>query len=128
MDSSHTGRVDKKPYQSSNITGYKSLIETLSLPDFDDRHVLAAAIKAKAQVIITANLKDFPANALNPHSIRAEHPDTFISACIDRDRKKAVKALENQVKALRNPPLSKEKVLDNLEKVGLTKSVAKLKS
>jgi len=116
-----------KAFPGSNITGYESLIESLSLPDSDDRHVLAAAIKAKAQVIVTANLKDFPASALIPYAIQAEHPDTFVSECIDRDRSKALKALENQVKALKKPALPLETVLKNLEANGLVKSVAKLK-
>jgi predicted nucleic acid-binding protein len=40
------------------VTGYESLVEGLKLPDPDDRHVLAAAIKAGAQVIVTDNRKD----------------------------------------------------------------------
>jgi len=116
-----------KVFPGSNIKGYESLIESLSLPDADDRHVLAAAIKGKAQVIVTANLKDFPSKALIPYSIRAEHPDEFISGCINRDGQKAFKALENQVRSLKKPPLSREKVLENLESTGLVKTVAKLR-
>ena len=122
-----TRRSMDKAFPGSNTTGYESLIESLSLPDPDDRHVLAAAIKAKAQVLVTANLRDFPTNALIPFAIRAEHPDAFVSKCIDRDRPKAVKALENQVKTLKKPPLPVETVLKNLEANGLVKSVAKLK-
>jgi hypothetical protein len=122
-----TRRSMDKAFPGSNITSYESLIEGLSLPDPDDRHVLAAAIKAEAQIIVTANLKDFPAGALIPLAIRAEHPDAFVSECIDRDRPKAIKALENQVKALKKPPLPVETVLKNLEANGLVKSVAKLK-
>jgi predicted nucleic acid-binding protein len=48
------------------VTGYEPLIEGLKLPDAKDRHVLAAAIKAGAQVIVTRNLKDFPASDLQP--------------------------------------------------------------
>ena len=122
-----TQRSMDMAFPGSNISNYESLIKNLSLPDPDDRHVLAAAIKGEAQVIVTANLKDFPLSALIPYSIRAEHPDVFISGCIDRDRQKAVKALENQVKALKNPPLSREKVLENLERNGLVESIAKLR-
>jgi hypothetical protein len=60
------------------ITGYESLIEGLKLPDPRDRHVLAAAIKAGAQVIVTANLKDFPAELLAPWNIEAKSPDDFV--------------------------------------------------
>jgi predicted nucleic acid-binding protein len=120
-------RAMDKAFPGSNVTDYESLTESLLLPDPNDRHVLAAAIKGKAQLIITANLKDFPPKNLNPYSIRAEHPDSFISGCIDLDGSNALKALENQIKTLKNPPMSREKVLSNLEGNGLVSSVAKLR-
>jgi PIN domain len=123
-----TRRSMDKAFPGSNITGYESLIGNISLPDPDDRHVLAAAVKGEAGLIVTANIKDFPTDILITYSIRAEHPDAFVSACIDRDRQKAIKALENQIKTLKNPPLRREKVLENLERTGLTRSVSKLKS
>jgi predicted nucleic acid-binding protein len=56
------------------VSGYEPLIDSLDLPDPDDRHVLAAAIKAGAQVIVTRNLKDFPAEKLAPWNIKAKSP------------------------------------------------------
>lgn len=64
--------------QDCLVTGYESLIDGLSLPDPDDRHVLAAAITAGADVIVTMNLKDFPRSVLSPFSLVAQHPDDFI--------------------------------------------------
>jgi PIN domain-containing protein len=122
-----TKRSMNKAFPGASITGYESLIEGIILPDINDRHVLAAAIMGRAQVIVTANIKDFPTDTLNPYSIQTQHPDVFVSTCIDRDSQRAIKALQNQVKSLKNPVLPLEKVLDNLEKTGLTGSVAKLK-
>lgn len=59
------------------VTGYEPLIEGLALPDPDDRHVLGAAIRACASVIVTFNLKDFPANVLEPLGVERQHPDAF---------------------------------------------------
>jgi predicted nucleic acid-binding protein len=65
------------------VTGYETLIEKLELPDADDRHVLAAAIRSGAQAIITFNLKDFPDDALAQYGIEAIHPDLFIEHQLD---------------------------------------------
>jgi hypothetical protein len=59
----------REVFQECFVTGYEPLIEGLELPDPDDRHVLAAAIKCSAQIIVTENLKDFPPEALEEHGI-----------------------------------------------------------
>ena len=51
------------------VTDYQWIIPTLNLPDADDRHVLAAAIKAKAGIIVTTNLKDFPRSQLKKYDL-----------------------------------------------------------
>jgi predicted nucleic acid-binding protein len=63
--------------EASLVTGYEDLIEGLTLPDPNDRHVLAAAIVARADVIVTRNLR--PEAALDPYNIEAQNPDEFIS-------------------------------------------------
>jgi hypothetical protein len=60
------------------VTGYEPLIEGLTLPDPNDRHILAAAIRCGAQIIVTLNLKDFPADVLDPYGVEAMHPDEFL--------------------------------------------------
>lgn len=63
------------------VTGYEDLIGSLHLPDPDDRHVLAAAIRCRADVIVTANLRDFPAEALGRYGIRRNTPTSLFCAC-----------------------------------------------
>jgi hypothetical protein len=67
------------------VTGYEEWIPKLQLPDPGDRHVVAAAIQAEAEVIVTLNLKDFPAAALSPFEIEALHPDTFLVGLFAQD-------------------------------------------
>ncbi|MGO1544346.1 MAG: hypothetical protein ACTHXA_08390 [Gulosibacter sp.] len=61
------------------VTGYEHLIDQIDLPDADDRHVLAAANHAEAEVIVTLNLRDFPADCLNVWGVQAQHPDDFLA-------------------------------------------------
>ena len=86
------------------VTGYEDLIESLSLPDPDDRHVLAAAIRASADVIVTYNLTDFPADTLARFDIEAQHPDDFLVCLLDLAPGVVCAAVKRQRESLRNPP------------------------
>jgi predicted nucleic acid-binding protein len=123
-----TSKAMNKAFPAANVINVQSIVNRLTLPDPDDRHVLAAAIKGQAQVIITANLKDFPETLLAQHHIRVEHPDNFILSCIERDHQKGMRALEEQIAVLRNQPMTLEEVLRSMERNQLIKSVAKLRS
>ena len=72
-----------KHAEDALVTGYGDLIEGLRLPDPDDRHVLAAAIRGRADVIVTRNTKHFPDDALQPFGIAALHPDEFVVHLLD---------------------------------------------
>ncbi len=63
---------------AAEVHGWEARMEGLTLPDPDDRHVLAAALAAGAGTILTMNLRDFPSSALAPHSVTAVHPDDFL--------------------------------------------------
>src|SRR5438874_1882201 len=65
------------------VSDYERYIGDIALPDSDDRHVVAAAIVAKASVIVTFNLADFPDKSLNHYGIRALHPDVFLCSLLD---------------------------------------------
>ncbi len=108
------------------VEGYESLIETLDLPDKDDRHVLAAAISAKADVILTFNLKDFPPKTLANYGIEAKHPDKFIVSLLDADAEKVCLAAERQRLSLKNPPKNRDEFLQILRQQNLKESCEKL--
>lgn len=65
-------------HPDASINASQALIETLYLPDLDDRHVLASAIEAKADILLTANLKDFPTRTLSSHGVVRRDPDGFL--------------------------------------------------
>jgi len=108
------------------VVGYEPLIETLMLPDPDDRHVLAAAIQARAQAVVTWNLKDFPAAVLAPHGIAAVDPDAFVYDLVERSPGALMQVVNEQAAALRSPPHTRSQLLDKLRTNGLTRSVARL--
>ena len=108
------------------VTGFEDLVPSLELPDPDDRHVLAAAIRAQADIIVTANLKDFPASSLAPHGLEAEHPDVFLARLCGRWPARFVEALHRARGRLRHPPLSSDEHLRALRRSGLHATVAEL--
>jgi predicted nucleic acid-binding protein len=109
------------------VTGYEDLIDSLSLPDPDDRHVLAAAIRGGADVIVTCNLKDFPADALARFEIEAQHPDDFLIGLIDLAPGLVCRAVQRQRSGLRNPAKTADELLCTLESQGLPQAVARLR-
>ncbi|MDC9606400.1 MULTISPECIES: PIN domain-containing protein [Xenorhabdus] len=122
----HTTALMNKALPDANVTGFESLIEGLRLPDKDDRHVLATAICANAEVIVTMNLKDFPADILKEFNVEALHPDEFISDLFDLNHAIALEAVRQQRIALKNPPMSTSEFLDMLLKQGLPMTVKAL--
>lgn len=112
----------------SLVVGYESLIPTLSLPDPDDRHVLAAAIHGGAGVIVTFNLRDFPASTLANHSIEAVHPDEFITNLWTESPDAVIDAARRQRASLKKPPKTAAELLAALEWCGLKATVDLLKT
>ncbi len=109
------------------VFGYEPLIEAVELPDPDDRHVLAAAITARAQVIVTSNLKDFPETALSPWNIEAKSPDDFILDQFHLDGPAVHGAVQRVADGWTKPPGSVNDVLDRLERDGLVEAAALLR-
>jgi predicted nucleic acid-binding protein len=110
------------------VRGYEPLIGAVELPDPDDRHALAAAIRAKAQVIVTFNLKDFPSDVLSAWDVEAKHPDAFIEDQIDLDPAAVYAAVRQIADRWKNPPGTVEDVLGRLERDGMVAAAAALRA
>ena len=109
------------------VEGYEGLIESLQLPDSNDRHVLAAAIAAAADVIVTLNRKDFPLEALQPHGIEVQHPDEFLVMLSQLAPETVMAAVRACRARLVNPRLPVDDYLAVLTRYNLSKTGAFLR-
>lgn len=94
------------------VSNYEDLIERLNLPDPNDRHILAAAIKSGSQVIVTYNLADFPEAELQKYNIEAQHPNEFIDNLINLSPQEVLGAVLEIKSRLRNPPKSINELIE----------------
>lgn len=109
------------------VTGYGYLTEALTLPDPDDRHVLAAAIHCGAQAIVTFNLKDFPQEILERHDIEAIDPDSFVENQFYLKQALVLLAAKKHRASLKAPAKSVTDYLDTLASQGLVRTASLLK-
>lgn len=110
------------------VTGVERFEQSIELPDPEDRHVVAAAIRCQAQAIVTFNLKDFPDSALQPLGLVAQHPDDFLEHLLDLHPQVVLEAVREQRLDLKNPPYSVEEHLEAFAKQSLPKTVDILRS
>lgn len=102
------------------VEKYETLIEALTLPDEKDKHVLAAAIKTNANLIVTNNLKHFPKKYLASFGLSAKNADDFLTDIIDLNHETSMRAFREMVLVKRNPPYDEFQVLDFFRNNGLT--------
>ena len=105
----------RQRFPEALVTDYHDLIPLLTNQQ-NDRHILAAAVKAHAQFIVTNNLRDFPPASLAPFEIEALFPNDFLNYLYDSNREGIINALIKQASDLRRSPRPLAKVLDALEK------------
>jgi hypothetical protein len=106
------------------VSDFEYMISSISLPDPDDRHVVAAAIHCGASLIVTFNLKDFPDSAIKPYNLAAQHPDDFIVDLLDLHPAGVLEAAASHRRSLKSPPKTADEYLDTLLAQGLTQTVA----
>jgi predicted nucleic acid-binding protein len=109
------------------VDGYEPLIEGVTLPDQEDRHIVAAAIRAHAQMIVTSNLRDFPTDELGKWNLEAKHPDDFLVDQFHLDAIALHVVLQQIADDATRPSLTFADVLDGLERCGITQATALLR-
>jgi predicted nucleic acid-binding protein len=115
-------------FDDAMVTDFDDFLSVAQgLPDRDDAHVLAAALKTRAHVIVTDNMKDFPSSVLAPLNIEARTTDEFIANTITLDPGKAVGAFREMRRRLNRPQKSPADLFIDMEASGLVLTVDALR-
>lgn len=112
----------------ADVSGYERHVDTLVLPDPNDRHVLAAAIEARASIILTWNLRHFPESETARHNIAARNPDTFLTALCGADTETGAAVVDAARANLRLSEPTDEEYFQALENQGLKSFVSLLRT
>jgi predicted nucleic acid-binding protein len=115
-------------FPDAMVLNYEELIAGIELPDPNDQHVVAAAIKTNAHIIVINNLKHFPEKILSKYGLYAKKADDFLTDIIDLNNKTAIEAFKELVLHKKNPPLDEFQVLERLRKNGLEETANYLHS
>ena len=106
-------------FEDACVTDWEELVAGISLPDPDDRHVVAAALQGRADMIVTANLGDFPSALLEPMGLEVQHPDDFLLNQLDLDPDLTIATLHRQAAATRRPATTPRTLLEHLSRCGV---------
>lgn len=100
-------------FPKATVKGFEFLIPEMK-NEPKDRHILAAAVMAAADIIVTNNLKDFPASALSIYEIEAWPADQFLIYLFNENPQIMTQIITEQAKQLLQPPISVSDVLNAL--------------
>jgi len=105
------------------VEGYADLVDTMTCHP-KDRHVLAAAVRANADVLVTFNLKDFPPESTAAFDVEAVHPDEFLLDQIDLYPGLVLRTIRELVEDYDSPPVTIDDVLNTLTRAGVPRFAA----
>ena len=106
-------------FDDACVTGWQSLESGIVLPDPDDRHVVAAALRGRADMIVTANLRDFPAESFGDMGLEVQHPDDFLLNQLDLEPDRTMTSLHRQSAAMKRPGMTTSALLERLARCGV---------
>jgi predicted nucleic acid-binding protein len=110
------------------VDGYEALVDGIVLPDPDDRHIVAAALVARAEVIVTFNDRDFPKQILSGLRLRTKHPDMLLMNALHRSRTAFLDAVKADFSHYRHPPLVYGEYLERLANAGVPRLARELEA
>lgn len=116
-------------FEEAMVESFDTFLPVCSgLPDPGDAHVLAAALKTRAQTIVTENLRHFPAEVLEPFDLEVRSSDAFLVDTIELDPGRAVAAIRRMRERMRKPEKTPAVLLLDMEAAGLVETVGVLRS
>lgn len=102
------------------------LAKPIGLPDPNDEHVIAAAVKTQAHAIVTENIADFPVELLSKLNLETRTADEFIADTIALEEGLAIPAIRNMRLRLTRPEMDASDLLRSFEAHGLFETVSVL--
>lgn len=119
----------KCAFEDAEITNWEPLERCIQeLPDCDDRHVVAAAVKGGAALIVTDNVKDYPADVLSEWDLEVKSSDEFLLDVLGLHRGRGINCLIEMSERRKNPPTTVSELLDLLERAGAPGFARKVRS
>ena len=109
----------REAFGDALVPGWEELEPGIRLPDEDDRHVVAAAIRGGPDAIVTTNLADFPATALGRLGLEAVRPDDFLLDQLDLSPPTILQVIREQAARTRRPPLTPRDLATLLGRAGV---------
>jgi predicted nucleic acid-binding protein len=106
-------------FEDACIQGWEGLEAAVTLPDPNDRHVVATAMHGRADAIVTFNVRDFPADVLSPLNIEVIHPDDFLLYQLDLNQRPVLDVLRKQAADSRRPVLTSTALIARLTRAGV---------
>lgn len=106
-------------FPDASVSGWEYLMAAIDLPDLGDRHVVEAAVTGRADVVVTANLKDYPADVLAQYDLEVQSPDVFLLHQLDLDPANVMTALSRQARSAHKPAWALDELLSGLSRCGV---------
>lgn len=113
-------------FPDAMVDGYEQLVDGMTC-DPKDRHILAAAVRANAEVLVTFNLGDFPGPSTESFEIEIVHPDFFLLDQLDLYPRLTLDTLARLTAIYEAPPVTMSELLEILERSGVPKFVEEVR-